>query len=144
MRPHTLLINGTKGTLKTSKSNNDICGAIQRSLLLKEFQATQGRSAHLALLRPAVLNRDSFKASGLISPVALPHQEQAAEGVCPSPPPLTRQPPVTVTHSDTDMPFRPRRGWGWPTLSSPGTNSQQQLCPRQTAVGPLLLFSHPT
>lgn len=28
------------------------------------------------------------------------------------------------------MPFRPRRGWGWPTLRSPGTNSRQQLCPK--------------
>ena len=43
------------------------------------------------------------------------------------------------------MPFRPRRGWGWPTLRSPGTNSWQQLCSQQqTAVGPSLLFSPPT
>lgn len=58
---HSRLINCIQGTLKINKSDPGIWGAIQSRLLLKEFQATQARSAHLALLRPEVLNRDSLR-----------------------------------------------------------------------------------
>lgn len=130
MGPHSLLISCIKGTLKINKSNNGMCGASQRSLLLKEFQATQGRSAHLALLRPADLNRASLRLLLVWSFLWLSSPETGSRGCVPPLPLLQPLPPVTVTHSDTDMPFRPRRGWGWPTLRSPGTNSRQQLCPK--------------
>lgn len=122
-----------------------MCGAFQRCLLSKEFQATQGRRAHLALfrVRPDQRSLAETQASGLISLVAFTHPVTAAEGVCPSLPPLTVPSGYSYAFRQ-DEPFRPKRGWGWPTLRSPGTNSWQQLCSQQTAVGRSLLFSRQT